>query len=89
MGPRQVSVIELAAYRRRADELLTAGEQDAVIDLIAYDPTCGDLIPGTPLAAPSPRARGEGWGEGASTHAWRKRNEDAFGSATAKKFNTR
>jgi hypothetical protein len=42
-----VSVIEFAAYRRRADELLTAGEQDAVIDLIAYDPMCGDLIPGT------------------------------------------
>jgi hypothetical protein len=47
MGPRPVSVIEFAAYRRRADELLTAGEQDAVIDLVAYDPTCGDLIPGT------------------------------------------
>ena len=44
---RPVSVIEFAAYRRRADELLTAGEQDAVIDLIAYEPTCGDLIAGT------------------------------------------
>src|ERR1700689_5080790 len=44
---RPVSVIELAGYRRRADELLTANEQDAVIDLIAYEPTCGDLIPGT------------------------------------------
>ena len=42
-----VSVIEFVAYRRRADELLTTAEQDAVIDLIAYDPTCGDLIPGT------------------------------------------
>jgi hypothetical protein len=42
-----VSVIELAAYQRRAGELLTADEQDAVIDLIAYEPTCGDLIPGT------------------------------------------
>jgi hypothetical protein len=42
-----VSVIEFAAYRRRADALLTAEEQNAVIDLIAYDPTCGDLIPGT------------------------------------------
>jgi hypothetical protein len=42
-----VSVIEFAAYRRRADELLTAEEQDAVVDLIAYDPTCGDLIPAT------------------------------------------
>jgi hypothetical protein len=42
-----VSVIELVAYRQRADELLTAHEQDAVIDLIAYEPTCGDLIAGT------------------------------------------
>jgi hypothetical protein len=47
MRGRPVSVIELAGYRRRADELLTAAEQDAVIDLIAYEPTCGDLIPGT------------------------------------------
>ena len=46
-APRPISVIELAGYRRRADELLTAGEQDALIDLIAYEPTCGDLIPGT------------------------------------------
>jgi hypothetical protein len=44
---RPVSVIELAAYQRRADELLTADEQDAVIDLIAFEPTCGDLIAGT------------------------------------------
>jgi len=47
MRQRPVSVIEFAAYRRRADELLTAGEQDAVVDLIAYEPTRGDLIPGT------------------------------------------
>jgi len=47
MRDRPVSVIEFAAYRRRADELLTAEEQDAVVDLIAYAPTCGDLIPGT------------------------------------------
>jgi hypothetical protein len=44
---RPVSVVELAGYRRRADELLTADERDAVIDLVAYEPTCGDLIPGT------------------------------------------
>lgn len=42
-----VSVIEFAAYRRRAAVLLSAEEQDAVVDFIAYDPTCGDLIPGT------------------------------------------
>jgi hypothetical protein len=44
---RPVSVTEFAGYRRRADELLTDAEQDAVIDLVAYDPTRGDLIPGT------------------------------------------
>jgi hypothetical protein len=26
---------------------LTAGQRDAVIDLVAYEPTCGDLIPGS------------------------------------------
>jgi hypothetical protein len=47
MPRRPVSVIELPGFRRRADELLSAHEQDAVVDLIAYEPTCGDLIPGT------------------------------------------
>jgi hypothetical protein len=47
MRGRPVSVIELPGYRRRADELLGSDEQDAIIDLIAYEPTCGDLIPGT------------------------------------------
>ena len=47
MRRRPVSVTEFAGYQRRADELLTADEQDAVVDLVAYDPTRGDLIPGT------------------------------------------
>jgi len=47
MRRRPVSVLELAGYRRRAAELLTAEEQDAVIDLVAYEPACGDVIPGT------------------------------------------
>lgn len=47
MARRPVSVIELAGYRRRAGELLDRAEQDAVIDLVAYEPTCGDVIPGT------------------------------------------
>jgi hypothetical protein len=47
MVTRPVSVIELASYRRRASELLTAKQRDAVIDLIAYEPTCGDIIPGS------------------------------------------
>jgi hypothetical protein len=42
-----ISVVELTGYRSRADELLTADEQAAVIDLVAYDPICGDVIPGT------------------------------------------
>jgi hypothetical protein len=44
---RPVSVIELPGYRRRVDELLSGDEQDAIVDLIAYEPACGDLIPGT------------------------------------------
>jgi hypothetical protein len=42
-----VSVIEFAGYRHRANELLTAEQRDAVIDLIAYEPECGDIIPGS------------------------------------------
>ena len=47
MAKRPVSVIEFAGYRRRASELLTAGQRDAVIDQVAYEPTCGDIIPGS------------------------------------------
>jgi len=42
-----VSVLEFAAYRRRADQLLTSEQRDAIIDLIAYEPTCGDIIRGS------------------------------------------
>ncbi len=47
MARRPVSVMELAGYQRRADELLSEAEQSAVVDLIAFEPTCGDLIRGT------------------------------------------
>ena len=47
MRRRPVSVMELAGYRRRADDLFTVEEQDAIVDLIAFEPTCGDLIAGT------------------------------------------
>jgi len=47
MSQRPVSVIELPGYRRRAEELFSADEQNAIVDLIAYEPACGDLIPGT------------------------------------------
>jgi hypothetical protein len=43
---RPVSVVELAGYRRRAEALLTRDEQDAIVHLLAYEPTCGDVIPG-------------------------------------------
>lgn len=47
MPHRPVSVTEFTSYQRRANELLTPDEQDAVVDLIAYEPTRGNLIPGT------------------------------------------
>lgn len=47
MSSGPISVVEFAGYRRRADELLTRQQQDAVINLVAYEPTCGDLIPGS------------------------------------------
>lgn len=47
MNSAPVSVIELAGFRRRASELLTDEELEAVIDLVAYEPTCGDIIPGS------------------------------------------
>lgn len=47
MSRRPVSVLELAGYLRRADELLTREEEQAVVDLVAYEPDCGDIISGT------------------------------------------
>jgi hypothetical protein len=47
IAARPVSVIEVEGYRRRAGQLLTAEQRDAVIDLIAYEPACGDVIPGS------------------------------------------
>lgn len=47
MAKRPVSVIEFAGYRRRDGELMSAAQRDAVIDLVAYEPTCGDIIPGS------------------------------------------
>ena len=51
---RPVSVVELAGFRRRADELLTPAERDALVDLVAYEPTGGDIIPGTGGAQKNP-----------------------------------
>lgn len=47
MLDRPVSVVEFPGYRWRADELHAPDEQAADVDLIAFNPTCGDLIPGT------------------------------------------
>ena len=42
-----VAVRELLAYRRVADRLFNEDEQAAIVDLIAYEPMAGKLIPGT------------------------------------------
>ena len=47
MAGRPVTVMEFPGYRRRADELLTLEEQDAIVDVIAYEPLRGDIIVGT------------------------------------------
>ncbi len=47
MRRRPVSVVEFTAYARRADQLLGEAERSAVVDLLAFEPTRGDLIPGT------------------------------------------
>jgi hypothetical protein len=46
----------LLLCRRRTNESLTSGEQDAVTDLVADDPARGDLIQGTG-GLRKPRAR--------------------------------
>jgi hypothetical protein len=37
-------VSETAAYLARANKLLSSEEQDAVVEMIARDPTCGVLV---------------------------------------------
>jgi hypothetical protein len=39
-------VVETPRFMDDADRLFTAEERDAVVDLVASDPLCGDVIPG-------------------------------------------
>jgi hypothetical protein len=40
------AVLETSAFSRRADALLATEERFALIDKLASNPHCGDLIPG-------------------------------------------
>jgi hypothetical protein len=42
-----ITVFETTAYLSRAKDLLAEEEQDAVVQMVAKDPTCGDVMPGT------------------------------------------
>ena len=42
-----MTVVETAAFARRAEKLLSADEHDALITLLAEQPDAGDEIPGT------------------------------------------
>ena len=41
------TVVETPGYLRFAGPIFTAAEREAIVDMIAADPKCGDLIPGT------------------------------------------
>ena len=45
-GNGMQTVAETAHYRRRAAKVLTSAEQEAVIETLAEDPTCGVLLGG-------------------------------------------
>jgi hypothetical protein len=40
-----ISVVETTAYLRKAEQIMTEDERMSVVDLVAADPECGDLIP--------------------------------------------
>ncbi len=47
MTAEWITVFETSTYLARADKLLSKAEQEAVVQMIAQDPTCGDLMEGT------------------------------------------
>ena len=47
MEKAPVTIIETNAYLRRAERLLTEEERAACLELIAYDPNCGEVMQGT------------------------------------------
>lgn len=46
MAATLISVVETAAYLAEARRIMSEEERAAVVDLVAADPTCGELIPG-------------------------------------------
>ncbi len=42
-----ITVFETTAYLSRAKDLLSEEEQEAVVQMVARDPTCGDVMAGT------------------------------------------
>ena len=67
----------------------TRGEGVAKPDCAVKCSAASQVVDAVSVDTPSPRLRGEGWGEGASTHAWGKRNEDPVGEAIAEAFDCR
>jgi hypothetical protein len=42
-----LTVVETAAYLKRASKLLTETEREAVVQMVAQDPMCGSVLQGT------------------------------------------
>ncbi len=42
-----ISVIETDAYLAKAEKLMSEEERNTVVEMVARDPACGDLMPGT------------------------------------------
>jgi hypothetical protein len=42
-----LTVVETAPYLKRAAKLFTEGEREAVVQMVAQDPTCGRVLEGT------------------------------------------
>lgn len=42
-----MTVFETAAYLARAEKLLSQAEREAVVQMVAQEPSCGDLMEGT------------------------------------------
>jgi hypothetical protein len=45
VGPRPwLTIVETLAYLTRAEKLLSAEERDQVVEMLAQDPECGDIM---------------------------------------------
>ncbi len=47
MARAWITVFETAAYLARSGRLLSSAEQEAVVQMLARDPTCGEIMEGT------------------------------------------